>query len=431
MTALIRGRRAFLATAGSLLALPTLESLLPRAARAAGTPPRRFAALFFPNGTDSWAEWATSGSGSTYSMGTAHAALQPLKPHFSIIRGLNNVNCSASPGHSRGNTAFLSGAVISEPVVPRAGVSIDQLMAQAIGGATKLPSLQLGPTPYAVPPQDVGWTSAYNTYLSWRSDTQGNPAIESPQQAFDRILGASTQPTQTRETLRQTSILDYAAKQTTRLSSRLSQGDRKKLDEYLTSLRDVERRLKASTVSSTCSGTRPAAGLAFPEHTRAMLDLIVLAFQCDMTRVITYQMDYGFGNKDFAFLLGGNRELHHNITHTSAADDPATREKHRRITQWYVDQYAYLLTRLSAISEGSGTLLDSTIALLGSELGDGRGHNGDDLPIIVGGRGGGALNPGRLIDAGGVPHTRLLLALLNAMGVAQTSFGGTSTALAL
>jgi hypothetical protein len=426
-------RRTFLRGAGAAIALPALESLTPKA-EAQAPDPRRMVVLFFPNGTDNHNEWNTSGSGAGYTLGSAHASLAPYRSHFSILRNVDNQYVTGSPAHSRATAAFLSATAITDQFVARVGQSIDQVIAASIGGATPIPSLQLGPTPYAVgsEPQDTGWSPTYNMNISWSSPSVFNPAMENPRAVFDRLFmgpAPDTVAAERRRRYRQ-SILDHVLGETQRLQARISTFDREKLEEYLTALRALELRLEMAggPPPPMCGGTAPAAsGIPFPEHTRLMLDLVVMALRCDVTRVVTYQMDYGFGNKDFSFILGGTRQLHHNITHSGGSDPPLW---HRRITTWYCEQLAYFLGQMTGVTESSGTLLDNSMVLFGSGLGSGRGHTGNDMALILAGRAGGMLNPGRLIDAGGVAHERLLLAMAQTMGVSVSSFGSASTPLA-
>ena len=170
--------------------------------------------------------------------------------------------------------------------------------------------------------------------------------------------------------------------------------------------------------------TAPGSNLAFPEHTAAMLDIVALALQCDATRIITYSMDYGFGNKDFTFLGQGNGK-HHNLSHSGSTPEIIT--NHQAIVRWYMDQFAYLLGKLQAVDEGGTSLLDNSVVYLSSDVGDGWAHSHVDLTTMVAGGGGGALNPGRLIDASGASYASVLLALAYAMDANVPSFAGEST----
>lgn len=422
-------RRSFLRAAGVSICLPALPSLLPRGARAGGDAPiKRFLALFFPNGTTMRQDWQLGGSGTDYTLGTAHDALLPFQPWISMFRDLNG-DYGGAPDHSRGTASFLTGAPINDQNTPQVDVSIDQVIAQQLDPPTPIRSLHLGPTPYpAGPPSDTGWPSGYNTYISWSSPTAPNAPLESAQVAFDQIFvpGGSDPAQADARRRRRQSILDHTLDQIDTIEPRLGSEDALKLDEYLTAVREVETQLQNGDTMPGCSdgATPPGTGLSFPEHTRAMLDVIALALRCDATRIITYSMDYGFGNKDFGFLGLGSRK-HHNLSHSGTA--PETLAVHFAIVQWYMEQLAYLLGRLQEVDEGTGTLLDNSIVYMGSDVGDGWSHSHANLPAILAGGGAGALSPGRLIDAGGASYDSVLLALAHAMDAPVGSFSGAST----
>lgn len=424
-------RRKFLRASGSaMIALPFLPSLAAKSAWAqSGThDPLRFATVYFPNGTDSGNEWQVSGQGhENFELREALSALDPLKDHLSVITHLNNTQVTGPPpAHARGTAAFLTGVEIHNQSVARVGISIDQVIAQSIGQDTAFSSLELGPAPYAGGnPVDTGWPTPYNCNMSWSSPEVFNSPEQSPRALFDRLFAQplSDQAAADARRRQKRSILDYVMGQTQSLQTRASASDRRTLDQYLTAIREVERRIdQPSPDSWACDvGERPSAeSLNHPTHTKAMLDLMVLALQCDLTRVLTYMMDFGFGNKDFSFLVGGYRRLHHNITHGG----PGSHAEHRQVTGWYCDQLAYLLQKMSEVEEETGSLLDNSIVLFGSSLGNGRGHGGDNLPLILAGRGGGQLNPGQRYHAGNVSHRRLLLTLAQKMGVNTSSFAG-------
>lgn len=419
-------RRTFLRAAGVSIGLPLLESLLPRAARAQPIPgTKRFVALFFPNGSTMRQDWQLTGSGTAYGLGTAHAALVPHRARFSIFKNLDGPY-SGSPDHARGTASFLTGAPISNNTTPQVDLSVDQLIANTLNPPTRLRSLHLGPTPYpSGPPSDTGWPSGYNTFLSWRSPTSPNPPLESAQVAFNQVFVPSgTDPNlAARRYALKKSIIDHTVGQLATLRPRLGSEDTKKLDEYLTSVRDVESRLQAPAPASACgAATGPGATPDFASHTRAMLDIIVLALRCDATRVVTYSMDYGFGNKDFSFLGVGNGR-HHNLSHSGSAQ--AVLDNHKGIVRWYMDQLAYFIGAMQAVDEGGGvSLLDNSVCFAGSDVGDGWSHSHRDLCALIAGGGAGALRPGRLIDAAGASYDSVLLALAQAMGANAPTFSG-------
>jgi hypothetical protein len=422
-------RRTFLRAAGVAVCLPALPSLLPRGARAgADAPTKRFVALFFPNGSTMRQDWALSGSGSNYTMGTAHASLVPLQSKISMFYNLNG-DYGGAPDHSRGTASFLTGAPITDQNVPQVEVSIDQAIADGLDPATPFRSLHFGPTPYpSGPPSDTGWPSGYNTYISWSSPTAPNAPLESAQVAFDQVyVPSGSDPALADKRLRlQQSILDHTLAQIDTIAPRLGSQDALKLDEYLTAVREVESQLQNDPPVPGCGGNvmAPGDGLNFADHTKAMLDVVVLALQCDATRILTYSMDYGFGNKDFTFLGAGNGK-HHNLSHSGST--PAIIDNHKAIVRWYMDQLAYLLGNLDAVDESGATLLDNSIVYMGSDVGDGWSHSHANLPCILAGGGAGALDPGRLIDASGASYDSVLLAMAHAMDVPVASFSGANS----
>lgn len=425
----LASRRTFLRAAGVALALPALASLVPRGARAGGSAPlKRFVALFFPNGTTMRQDWQLGGSGLDYTMGTAHAALEPWKPWVSMFKNLNG-DYGGAPDHSRGTASFLTGAPISDQATPRVDVSIDQAIAEALDPDTLLRSLHLGPTPYpAGPPSDTGWPSGYNTYISWSSPSAPNAPLESAQVAFDQVFvpGGSDPGLADARRRRRQSIIDHTLDQVDAIEPRLGSEDARKLDEYLTSIREVESQLQNMPADPSCGSDAqaPGEGLSFPDHTKAMLDVIALALRCDATRIVTYSMDYGFGNKDFTFLGVGNGK-HHNLSHSGST--PEILANHRGIVAWYMEQLAYFLGKLAEVDEGGVSLLDQSLVYMGSDVGDGWSHSHADLPVILAGGGGGSLAPGRLVDAAGASYDSVLLALAHAMDVPLAGFSGAST----
>jgi len=421
-------RRNFLRAAGVCIGLPTLLSLEDQ--RAAADPPpagtKRFVALFFPNGTTRRQDWQLSGSGTNFTMGSAHASLAAHQAKLSMFTGLNGTQGGA-PDHSRGTAEFLTGSAISDKNNPQVDVSIDQAIADAIDPPTAYRSLHLGPTPYpAGPPSDTGWPSGYNTYISWSSPSAPNPPLESAQVAFDQLFVTGGDPTMAEQRMRlRQSILDHTIDQIDAIHPKLGTSDQQKLDEYLTAVREVEKGLQNGQPTGCGAGAMPPGeGLSFADHTKAMMDIIKLALTCDATRIVTYSMDYGFGNKDFTFLGNGTCK-HHNLSHSGTAPDIIN--KHLAIVRWYMDQFAYLLAALDGVDEGGATLLDNSVVYLGSDVGDGWSHSHQGLPCILAGGGAGALAPGRLIDASTSTYDSVLLGLAHAMDAMLPSFSGATT----
>ncbi len=421
-------RRMVLRASGVAIGLPLLSSLAPRA-RAGEEATKRFVALFFPNGSTLRQDWQLTGSGTDYTMGTAHASLEPLRTKLSMFKNLNG-DYGGAPDHSRGTASFLTGAPITDMVDPQVDVSIDQAIADALRPSTAIRSLHLGPTPYAAgPPSDTGWPSGYNTYISWSSPTSPNAPLESAQVAFDQVyVPPDTDPAIAAKRLRmRQSVLDHTLDQIDAITPRLGAEDTQRLDEYLTALREVEMGLQVDPPPASCGdgALPPGEDLSFADHTKAMLDVIVLALRCDSTRIVTYSMDYGFGNKDFTFLGNGNCK-HHNLSHSG--NEQNILDMHFGIVRWYMDQIAYFLTAMDSTDDGNGsTLLDDSVVFIGSDVGDGWAHAHNDLTAMIAGGGAGALNPGRLIDASGASYDSVLLAMAHAMGAQIPTFSGAST----
>ncbi len=414
---------------GVAVTLPFLESVLPRDVRASShEPTKRFVALFFPNGSTRREDWQLGGSGRNYTMGTAHTSLAPLQSKISMFRDLNQT-ISGSPAHSRGTAAFLTGSPISNMQTPEVDVSIDQAIASALEPPTAIRSMHVGPTPYpAGPPSDTGWPSGYNAYISWASSTAPNPPLESARVAFDSVyVPSGTDPGVAAARMRKRqSVLDHTLDQIASIEPRLGAQDTAKLDEYLTAVREVESNLQTQPPATECGSESdaPNAELPFSTHTPAMLDVIALALRCDATRIVTYSMDYGFGNKNFSFLGQGNFN-HHNLSHSGT--DASTIASHKAIVRWYMDRVADFLATLDAIDDGGATLLDNSVVYVGSDMGDPWPHSGQNLTAMLAGGGAGALDPGRLIDAGGASYQSVLLAMAYAMDANLGSFSGEST----
>jgi hypothetical protein len=407
--------------------LPALESR----ARAAAEPPRRFLAFFVPNGIvmDSW---TPRGEGAKWQLSPT---LQPLAPHrakVSVLSGLDNLPAREPEGkgdHACGTAGFLTcrQAHRLPDGAYRLGISMDQVAAEVLGRQTRLPSLQLGVKSDS-PVCDPGYSCAYINNISWASETQPLPKITRPDFAFDLLFGG-TSPTETAAArqarrLARTSVLDYVLAQSRRLSTTVGAADRRKLDEYFTSLREVEQRAANLAPLRCTAPERPRNDSEIPARIRAMLDLIVLAFRCDATRVISFMMGNGFeGGLNFPFL--GISANHHPLSHHQ--NRPENLEALRKIDAWEIQQLAYLLARLDEIPEGEGTLLDATAVYFSSELEDGNGHKHTNLPVVLAGRAGGRLRTGVHLRYDRQPLANLYVSLLQALGVEVNRFGADGT----
>ena len=426
-------RRTLLRGAGAAIALPLFESLLPRVARGADpeAPPRRFLSFFVPNGID-MERWTPAAEGTGW---VPTPILEPLAPYRSKVMVVSGV--SNRPGrpdgagaHGAGCGAFLTATHVAktEGAGIRAGTSVDQVAAQTLCAELPFRSLELGIEGGAgVGGCDSGYSCAYTRSISWQDATTPRPKLTSPRVAFDRLF-AGFDPDLTAQELQRRlhdrrSVLDYARGETQRLRGKLGSADRAKLDQYLTGVRELERRLDRP--SAVCLPGTPPGELEYPEHVRFMLDLIALALHCDQTRVATFMLGNAGSNRAHTQL--GIPDSHHDLSHHQG--DPAVRARLAEIDRWEVEQLAYLLGRLEAQQELDGSsILDHTVLFFSSEISDGNAHNHDDLPVLVAGGGGGALATGRHVRYTDQPAMGdLFLSLLHAAGVTASSFGDDGT----
>ena len=438
-------RRAFLRSTGGTLALPWLASLPQRTAhgkRVADTPakpPRRFACVYFSNGVEPEHWWAKPApDGMQFGPG-----LQPLLPYrddLCVLEGLFNAQSVANPSAHLGRMPnLLSGAWVSlDQNDLRVGRSMDQVLAQRLGEHTALPSLVVGIEPTELRLED-GLSMLYGSCISWSSPTRPTTKEIYPARAFDAIVGNRRQAGLDR------TILDQVLADAKSLRPQLAARDRVKLDEYLESIRDIERRIDRAAHEERLEGWQPTLTRAdmprpadelpqnVPDHMRLILDLIVLAFRMDRTRIATCMLNNDLSQMNFGFLEGVQGSLHLDLTHNGR--DPAREAMYLKTNQFHTAQFAYLLQRLKAIDEGDQTLLDSALLLFCSNLFDGDKHQADRMPMVLAGGGGGSLTPGRLLDYRDRPvedrrACSLYLSLMDRMGVALPQFGDSDRRLA-
>jgi hypothetical protein len=418
-------RRDFLRGAGACLALPALASA------AAAPPPKRLAVLYVPNGVNV-PEWTVEGEGAGYRLSPTLQALEPLRADFSVLSGFNHEHATAGEDgggdHSRGAATFLTGARAYKTggADIRAGVSFDQVAAAAIGGRTRLPSLHLATDGARSAGRcDSGYSCAYQYNLSWKSPTLPLPAEHDPRQVFERLFGAGPLAVDAagaaeRRAL-QKSVLDFVRDDARSLRARLGPGDRGKLDQYFEAVREVEKRVDSAGAPREGVGAAPAGVPAsFAEHLRILTDLTALAFQADATRIAVFMLAHEGSNRAFPEI--GVPEAHHQISHHQG--DAAKLAKIARIDRFYVERLRDFLLRLKGTPDGDGSLLDRSLVLYGASISEGNKHLHSNLPLILAGRGGGTLHPGRhLRFPDPTPMSDLLLALLQRMDVKADRFG--------
>ena len=438
-----RSRRNFLRGTGVALALPWMESL-PAFAQAAGAaasnkPPVRFACLYFSNGVEPIHWWA-KGGGASMEIGPG---LQPMMPHrgdINFIRGLYNHQAMISTSPHLGRMPnLLSGATVSlDPSDVRVGTSFDQVMSRQIGARTPVPSMVLGIEPNELRLED-GVSMIYGSSVSWATPTKPATKEIYPSRAFDLLVGDGSGRRLDR------SILDSVLRETSELQPRLGRADRHKLDEYLESIRDIERRIDRASKEERIEGWKPTIAKPnmprpndelpqnVPDHMKLMLDIMVLAFQMDKTRLVTCMLNNDLSQMNFRFLEGVKGALHLDLTHNGKAPD--LEAMYLKTNQFHVQQFAYLIQRMKDIDEGGQSLLDSSMLMLCSNLFDGDTHGADQMPVLLAGKGGGSLKTGRVLDYldkgdGNRRACSLYLSLMDRMGVTLDRFGDTGQRLA-
>lgn len=432
------GRRAFLrGAAGTLLALPALESLAPAPARAdepgQGGEPPRLILLFVPNGKH-MPDWTPAQEGPGFELPWLLEPLAAYRDDLLLLSGLALDGARShgdGPGdHARAAGAFLTGA---HPFKTggsgiRNGVSVDQVAARQLGARTRFPSLELGCEPSKQGGScDSGYSCAYSSNIAWRSPTAPVAKEINPRRVFERLFvdgeARLTPEERARRRRGRLRVLDHVLEDSRRLRGQLGAEDRSKLDEYLESVRELERRLnRAADDGEPEVGIDPPAGVPADhgEHIRLLHDLSVLAFRNDLTRVVTFMVGNAGSNRTYPEL--GIHEGHHRLSHHGNEADKI--EKIRAINRWHVEQLAHLLGRLREAPAGEGTLLDRTLVVYGSAIADGNRHAHHDLPILLAGGRGLGLTPGRhLRFPRDTPLCNLYLSLLQRVGVRQQAFG--------
>lgn len=440
---LVPTRRTVLRAAGASIVLPALESLLsPSEARAqAQDQPLRM--VVWHIGCGVWApSWYPTSAGTDYALTPSLMPLDPVRKKVLVLSGIqNNPACAVTGSHGCGPPAMTTCRQGTKPNV-QMGISVDQVYAQwlvAMKKYNQIPSLQLAIIDKTI--SDVGYPAVYNGTLSWAGDTQPLPPLVKPDLVFDKIFAGVTDAPPSgdaaaalnkRKALRQ-SVIDHVRGEANSLQPRLGKSDRLKLDQYLTSVREVERSVQDASMPSTatCSKsgvTKPAAMMYdIPKLTGIMIDLMVMAFRCDRTRVISFAQ----GNGGYTSFPSGCpwlniKESHHDLSHHM--NNAATGAKLAAIDKWEVEQYSSFLQKLDAIPEGNGTMLDNSVVFLSSEISDGNRHNQTNKPILIGGSAGGKLLTGRHLNLTGSPaQPDLFIALLNMFGVPATTFGTAGT----
>lgn len=430
-------RRTFLRGVGTMMSLPLLEAMLPLSALAQSVKkrPNRLAFMMVPNGVNMDA-WTPKAQGTAFELPYTMEPLAKVRGSVMILSGLTQNNAEAlgdGPGdHARSAATWLTGVhcLKTSGADIHNGISIDQLAAQHIGNQTRFASLELGCERGAVGGDcDSGYSCAYSSCISWQSPTTPVAKEINPRLVFERLFGngdesGETESKKKRELFKQ-SVLDFVMEDAAKLKAQLGKRDQHKLDEYLEGVREIEARLtrleSAGALSAMAGVKKPGGPPAdFGEHIRIMGDMMVLAFQADLTRTSTFMFANEGSNR--SYVEAGVAEGHHDVSHHGGKADKL--EKKRQIDRFHMQQVAHVLEKMQSIDEIDGTLLDNSMVVYGAGISDGNRHNHDDLPILLAGKGGGTLHTGRHIAyTDGTPLNNLYLSLLDRIGIPADKLG--------
>jgi len=433
-------RRSFLRGLGTALALPALEAMLPATkllgASAAATTsafPKRMAFIFIPNGAH-MPDWIPKAMGREFELPPTLEPLKSVRENLLVLSGLAHDKArphgDGGGDHARSAATFLTGAQArkTEGADIKVGVSVDQFAAAKLGAMTKFPSLELGcDRSQRTGNCDSGYSCAYSFNLAWKSESTPLPAEVDPRLVFERLFSGNdareNASSRAERLAYRRSVLDFVLEDARQLQSNLGTTDRRKLDEYLTAVRELEQRIeRAEQFTTTPPDFSKPAGIPKDDaqHLRLMYDLMALAFQTDTTRIASFMVAHDGSNRSYPFL--GVSEGHHTISHHERNTEKQA--KIAKINRYHVTQFAYFLEKLKSIREGEGTLLDNSMIVYGSAIADGDSHNHDNLPVLLAGGGGGTIRPGRHVRyAKETPMSNLYVSMLERIGVQTGRFG--------
>ena len=435
-------RRTFLRGVGATLALPLLDSMVPAlsaTARTAARPVRRLGFIYFPHGSVSWApgsanRWTPPGEGGALELSPILQRLAPVKDQTLVLTNMEHRNAQGNgtdgnAEHTRSNASWLSAArpKMTEGADVRLATTVDQIAAGKLCRDTRLPSLELTlENSFLVGNCDNGYNCVYVNTLSWSSPTTPLPMENNPRAVFERLFGDGGTVDERRAAMRRDrSILDSVTDDMARLVGSLGASDRARVDQYVDSVREVERRIqRAEAQAGESTFTLPDRPVGIPEtydeHARLLLDLLLLTYQADITRVFSLQLGREQSARTFPWI--GVNEGHHAVSHHQ--DDPEKMASIAKINTYHIELLAYFLDKLAATPDGDGNLLDHSMVLHGSGMSNGNLHNHKNLPLVLVGGGAGRLKGGRHIKfAEMTPMANLLLGLLDKAGVPADTFG--------
>ncbi len=432
-------RRTFLRGVGTAVALPFLDAMTPAMASSQTKAPVRMAFVYVPNGID-MRHWVPAEG----KLGELPRILKPMeqfKNEMLIMSNLTHNNGRAlldgAGDHGRCCGAYLTGVQPRKTAVDiKAGISCDQIVANSIGHQTRFPSLEVGlEDARQAGDCDSGYSCAYTNNLAWKSETQPLPPILDPRAMFERLFGrdASLTPAErARQAKYRRSILDFVSSDTRKLQTSLGPTDKRKLDEYLSSIREIERQIERAEKDNARvdPGMEKPYGVPadFAEHFKLMSDMITVAFRADLTRVVTFLVTREGTSRAYREI--GISDGHHPLTHHR--NDPEMMEKVARINAYHMTQFAAWMEKMKSIKEGDASLLDNSMIVYGAGLADGNRHTHEDLPAMIVGRGGNNFIKGgrRVVYRKETPMCNLFLTMMDRMGVNVEHFGDSTGRLA-
>ncbi|MCX6586330.1 MAG: DUF1552 domain-containing protein [Acidobacteria bacterium] len=430
-------RRALLRGAGAVIGLPFLDAMRPALAAPGGKQARRIGVVYVPNGII-MRDWQVKKIGTGFDFPRILKPLERFREDIVVVSGLSNhaANKAKGGGHAKASGSFLSGALpkYTAGADVHAGTTFDQIAAQRFGPETRVPSLQLGcEDSRMIGNCDTGSSCAYTNSISWKNPDTPMAVEVNPRSVFERLFGtvdpSLDAETRARRALYKKSILDLTRENTQRLVSSLGSTDRRKMDEYLTSIREVEVRItKAENDPEIPLGEKPSGiPFSYREYVKLMFDLQTIAFQSDLTRVSTMMLGREGSVRVYPEI--GVPDPHHPLTHHRNNEDFI--EKVTKINEHHVELFSYFVERLKATQDGDGTLLDHSTILYGGAISDGNQHSNHNLPLVIAGRAGG-LRGGRHVEAEAkTPAANLFVDILNRSGVEVESFGDSTGRLRL
>jgi hypothetical protein len=422
-------RRTFLRGAGAALALPLLDAMVPAstmAAQTAARPVRRLGFVYIPHGVI-MAQWTPATVGPGFEFTPILKPLESFRDSLVVVSNLTRAEVNSN--HAVSSACWLTGVPPKRTDGPdfRVGVSVDQIVARQIGQDTTFPSLEVATEDFSglLGACDPGYSCAYMNTLNWQTPTTPLPMEMNPRAVFERMFGGGATAEERLARMRtDRSLLDFVAGDLADLGAALGPGDRRRLDEYLTHVREIERRIHRAEEQAHAQPDLPRAPVGIPEayaeHVALMFDLLALAWEADLSRVFTFMMAREVSQRTYPEI--GVTEPHHSISHHG--NRPAAIEGHAKVNAYHLSMFAKFLDRLRSTPDGDGSLLDHSLVVYGSGMSDGNGHTGSPLPHVVAGGGAGRVRGNRHVSMPqGTPMANLLLAVAQKFGVEMDRFG--------